>query len=232
MSLLEDLIASVHSSNDRVKRIVYGPRWILVEGTRCGLARNFGNPETPRIDQTLAGKPMADLLKMALSDESCEAAVGLASLNSLLIAKAEFESFRISYLPRASGKRVMIVGQVSFMDNLRETAAEVRSVSPEEIRNSQDLEAARRDMVLISANHVPLDEIENLLELTGSAYTIIFGAPTPLSPLVFNYGCDQLVGAMVTNPEQAINQVLKADEDFELSAAFRPVVMARHQQSR
>ncbi|HEC83317.1 MAG TPA: hypothetical protein ENI46_02375 [Firmicutes bacterium] len=232
MPLLDDLIASVSSSDDHVRRIVYTHRWIMVEGLGCGFAPNPAELDLPHVDQSFQGKRLVDLLELTMSQQPVEAALGTAALNSLLCQRADFDRFRITYLPRARGKRLVIIGKADFMGDLEETAAEVRNLGTiHEIENSRDL-VSEADMVLISAEAVLVNRLEHVLGLTETNYTVVFGPSTPLSPLLFAYGCDHLVGAVVTNTEEVIRQLMTADIHLQGCSGIRTVVMARPQQSR
>ena len=130
MSLLEDLIESASSGTLSLERSVVGPAWTLVVSSTCGIAaRPPGRQAAERMrPPDFSQKPLGDLLPLAYSSEPSEASLGVAALNALLKKDLKPTPFRSYSIPRAGGKSVGLVGEFSFLDQIRSIAAEVTTI--------------------------------------------------------------------------------------------------------
>ena len=69
--------------------------------------------------------------------------------------------------------------------------------------------------------------MERLLEASRTCYTIVFGPSTPLSPVLFEYGADQLVGVRVENHEEVAKWIAADRENLMECPGLKSVVLRR-----
>lgn len=226
MSLLKDLIASVPSSRLSLDEVILGPRWTLVAASRCGLAAvpSGGQAENRTRSKAISGMPVKDLLPLASSADPSEASLGVASLNALLQESLKAASFRPNSIPRAGGKSVGLVGEFAFAEKLRAIAAEVVMIE----RDAAESLLPRVDITIVSGACIVDHSLEALLRASSRCYTIVFGPSTPLSPVLFDYGADQLVGVRVENREQAASWITAGKEDLMACPGLRSIVLRKN----
>ncbi len=153
---------------------------------------------------------------MAYSDIITEAAIGMATINSLL----EIDENRCTNLnagnliaERGAGKKVAIVGHFPFIPELRKTVKELWVIekNPRE-GDATEAEASdfipQADVVGITGTSFTNRILEQLLDLCNpDAYIVILGDSAPLSPVLFDYSIDAVSGTRVVDPESALRYV-------------------------
>ena len=153
---------------------------------------------------------------MAYSESILEAAIGMATINSLLdIDEGNCQSLNARDLIAEKGKdkRVAIVGHFPFIPKLREVVKELWVIEKNP-REGDFTEAdaedfiPEADVVGITGTAFTNHTIEQLLELCNSkAYVVVLGDTAPLSPVLFDYGIDAISGTKVIDPDLALRCV-------------------------
>jgi len=153
---------------------------------------------------------------MAKSESQFEAAIGMATINSLI----EIEEQRCTELNagdllanKGQGKRVVIVGHFPFVPQLRSVAEELWVI--EKKPQEGDLPEAEADRLLPQADVIGITGIaftnhtlESLLGLCNpKAYVVILGDTTPLSSVLFDYNISALAGTRVIDPKTVLTCV-------------------------
>jgi uncharacterized protein (DUF4213/DUF364 family) len=228
MGLLEDLIESAGPRDMEVLEVVVGSRWTMVTTSGCGIAALPASPGGRAMRDDLSGKPAGDLLKLSASKKPEEAALAIATLNSLIIGKVDRHHFKPYRIPTAKDKRVVVVGDFHFTEHLRTLALDVCVVekNPETGDYSGREQAFRdADVALITGAAAVDHSLESLLELAGPCYTIVYGPSTPLSPVLFRYGADQLVGVRVTDEALVKEWIADGKKNLSECPGVAPVVM-------
>jgi uncharacterized protein (DUF4213/DUF364 family) len=164
----------------------------------------------------LVTKGAEDLARMAYSESLLEAAIGMATINSLLqVDESRCINLNAADLiaEKGKGKNIAIVGHFPFIPRLRNLAKEVWVIE----KNPQEGDFAeyqsetwipQADVVGITGTAITNHTLEHLLELCNpKAYIVILGDTTPLSPVLFNYGIDAISGTKVINAELALRYV-------------------------
>lgn len=202
-----------------VKDIRQGPFQTAVLTRCCGLASTPHDPG-PHHDKSpvkeaglLIDKDAFMLARMANSPSPHEAAIGMATINSLIKVDeqrcAELNADDL-LAKEGEGKRVAIVGHFPFVPRLRRVVRELWVIerNPREgdftEAESENL-IPQADVVGITGTAFTNHSIERLLSFCNpQAYVVILGGTAPLSPLLFDYGINAISGTKVIDPETVL----------------------------
>jgi len=221
MKILDDLISTLNSEA-RVRDIRQGLFHTGVLTRECGLAatlpRDALRQEQPSVKEpgSLLGIDALELAQMAYSEGILEAAIGMATINSLLeIDEGHCENLNAGDLIAEKGKnkRVAIVGHFPFISKLRKIAKELWVIekNPQEgdfTEAETENFIPQADVVGITGTAFTNHTVEHLLKLCNSkAYVVILGDTAPLSPILFDYGIDAISGTRVIDPELVLRCV-------------------------
>jgi len=221
MKILDDLISKL-DKEAKVRDIRQGLFHTGVLTRNCGLAATLprdalqqGHPVVKE-PGFLLGKTANELAQMVYSESIPEAAIGMATINSLL----EVDEGRCLNLnagdliaEKGEGKRVAIIGHFPFIPRLRQVARELWVIekNPQEgdfPETETESLVSQADVVGITGTAFTNHTIEHLLELCRpGAYIVILGDTAPLSPILFDYGINAVSGTKVTNEELALRCV-------------------------
>jgi len=222
MKILEDLL-SILDTEARVRDIRQGPFQTAVLTRNCGLAstphyEGSQHHGTPPVSEPglLLGKDVKTLAQLAKSQSLHEAAIGMATVNSLIdIDEIHCIELNAGDLIAEKGKdkRVTIVGHFPFTSRLREVVRELWVIekNPREgdfTETEADRFIPQADVVGITGTAFTNHTIENLLKLCSpNAYVVVLGDTAPLSPMLFDYGIDAVSGTKVVDSELAMRCV-------------------------
>ena len=218
MRIIDDILSSLDYKAS-VRDIRQGSFQTAVLTRYCGLAStpHETGPHHDKIPVKEAGlllnKDAATLSHLALSPSLLEAAIGMATINSLI----EIDEQRCAELnagdllsKKGEGKKVAIIGHFPFVPKLRRVVRELWVIE----RNPQegDFDEAEADRLVPQADVVGItgtaftnQTIERLLSLCKpNAYVVVLGGTAPLSPVLFDYGVDAISGTLVTEPETVL----------------------------
>ena len=221
MKILDDLI-SILNLEASVRDIRLGLFHTGVLTRNCGLAatlpRDALRQGHPSVDKPgfLMEKTARELALMAYSQRIPEAAIGMATINSLLaIDEERCLTLNAGDLIAEKGKakRVAIVGHFPFIPKLREIAKELWVIekNPRE-GDFTEAEAEnlipQADVVGVTGSAFTNHTVEHLLELCNpKAYVVMLGDTTPLSGVLFDYGVDAVSGTKVIDSALALRCV-------------------------
>jgi len=221
MKIIDDLISTLNFDAP-VKDIRQGVFHTGVLTRYCGLAatlpRDALKQEGPLVKEPgfLLDKTPRDLAQMVYSDSLLEAAIGMATINSLLEVDlhscAELNAAEVILL-KGEGKRVAIVGHFPFLPRVREKAKAlwVLEKNPRE-GDFNETEADRfipqADVVALTGTSLTNHTLPHLLKLCNpGAFVIMLGDTVPLSPVLFDYGVHALSGTRVIDADLALKCV-------------------------
>jgi len=221
MKIIDDLLSSLDYSSP-VKDIRMGPFQTAVLTGRCGLASTPHNPG-PHHDKSpvkeaglLHQKDSKTLAALANSSGEMEAAIGMATINSLV----EVDEKRCVELNAAellikngAGKRVAVIGHFPFIPKLREVVKELWVI--EKTPHEGDLPESespnllpQADVIGITGTAFTNHTIESLLSYCNpQAYVVILGGTAPLSPVLFDYGINAVSGTLVIDDAMVLHYV-------------------------
>jgi hypothetical protein len=221
MKILDDLIQGLNADAP-VKDIRQGVFHTGVLTRNCGLAatlpRDALRQAPPLVGEpgSLLEKSVSELVQMAYSKSILEAAMGMATINSLL----EIDLGRCVELNAAeliaekgSGRGIAIVGHFPFIPKLRKTAKALWVIekNPQEgdfTETDAETLIPRADVVGITGTAFTNHTLEHLLALCQpEAYVVLLGDTAPLSPILFEYGIDAVCGTHVVNAQTALRCV-------------------------
>ena len=161
-------------------------------------------------------KSVLELAEMAKSPNSYEAAIGMATINSLL----EIDNNRCIELnagdllaERGRGKTVTLIGHFPFVPKLRQIARELWVIERQPQAGDLPENEAEKyipvaEVIGITGTAFTNHTIEYLLGLCApDAFVIVLGGTTPLSSALFAYGVDAVSGARVVESETVMRGV-------------------------
>ena len=221
MKILDDVLSSLDFTAI-VKDIRLGVMHTAVISRSCGLAstltRDAFKQAGPHMIEpgNLLDKTAHELAIMANSARIMEAAIGMATINSLIqFDEANCVAINASEIlaEKGKGKKVAIIGHFPFIPALKERVGQLWVI--EKNARQGDFAEQEADNILPLADVVGITgtafsnhTLEHLLEICRpKAYVLMLGDTTPMSPVLFNYGIDAVCGVKVVNTELALNCV-------------------------
>ena len=221
MKIIDELISTLNYEVP-VRDIRQGPFQTAVLTRNCGLASTPHDPG-PHHDKSPVAKAgllldenAEDLALLANSSSANEAAIGMATINSLIEVN-EGDCVELNagdlLIQKGQGKRVAIIGHFPFIPKLRKAARELWVIekNPQE-GDVPESEAEnlipQADVVGITGTAFMNGTIERLLNLCSPrAFTVILGGTAPLTPVLFDYGISAISGTKVVDPEMVLRCV-------------------------
>jgi len=239
MKILDDLM-SILNFDATVKDIHQGIFHTGVLTRYCGLAatlpRDALRQEPPMIKEPgfLLDKRPRELAQLAYSQCILEAAIGMATINSLLkVDEASCIELNAAELimEKGEGKRIAIVGHFPFITRVRECSKEVWII--EKNPKKGDLGEAEADNLIPQADVVAITgtaltnhTLDHLLELRNpGAFVILLGDTAPLSPVLFDYGVNALSGTKVVDSDLALRCVSQGANFRQIMGVKRLTMM-------
>ncbi|MDD3965744.1 MAG: DUF364 domain-containing protein [Candidatus Neomarinimicrobiota bacterium] len=221
MQILVQLISDIPEL--AVDEVIIGVHSVLVKsGALAGIASTikYCGPHTQlRNAGELEKHTLRKLASYALSDNLLEASVGMAAINCALSANAEkYREINAKevLLEKGRAKTVGIIGHFPFLESQRMEYEHcfIFEKQPQkgDLKES-DIPAylPRVDVVAISGttltNHSFYDVMHNV---SPSAFCLLLGPSTPLSPKLFDVGIDVLSGTGIRDYDRAKSCVLQA----------------------
>ncbi len=239
MKILDDLM-SILNFDALVKDIRQGVFHTGVVTRNCGLAatlpRDALRQEPPMVKEPgfLLDKRPLELAQLGYSQSILEAAIGMATINSLLEID-EDSCIELNaadlILGKGKGKRIAIVGHFPFIPKLGETAKQLWVIekNPREgdfIEADADNLIPRADVIGITGTAFTNHTIEHLLELCNPrAYVIVLGDTAPLSQVLFDYGVNAVSGTMVVDHTLALRCVSEGANFRQIKGTRRLTIM-------
>lgn len=218
MGIIDDLISTL-KTDVKVREIIQGLFYTAVLTRHCGLAATLPKdslrqePPLVAMPGYLLNKSPIALAQMAYSDRIPEAAIGIATINSL-IAVDEKRCQEINAVKliaeKGVGKSVVIVGHFPFVSNLKNIISDLRIIerNPCEGDYSEDVSESlipQAEVLAITGTAITNHSMESLLKMCNpGAYIIILGGTTPLSTVLFDYGANAICGTRVIDHELTI----------------------------
>ena len=221
MRIIDELLSNLDYGAS-VTDIRQGPFQTAVLTLGCGLASTPHDPgphhnRTPVTEAGLLMEKDARVLAgMTNSESPFEAAIGMATINSLI----EVDERRCTEInagdllaKKGEGKKVSIVGHFPFVPQLRSVVKELWVIERKPQEGDFTEEESERlipqaDVVGITGTTFTNHTLEGLLGLCDpKAYVVILGSTAPLSPVIFDYGVSAISGTRVIEPSTVLRCV-------------------------
>lgn len=239
MQILDDLI-SVLNFNAPVKDIRQGVFHTGVLTRYCGLAatlpRDALRQEPPMVKEpgSLLYKTPLELARLSYSPRILEAAIGMATINSLLEvdenACIELNAAEL-IMEKGKGKRVAVVGHFPFIPKIKKSARELWVIekNPDEGDFGEaeaDKLIPRADVVAITGTALTNHTMQYLLGFCNpGAFVIALGDTAPLSTILFDYGLDAISGTRVNDADLALRCVSQGANFRQIRGVKRLTLM-------
>ena len=220
MKVIDDLISDL-AKDSVVQNSVVGEvytcfHWTAIMTRSWGLASSLRaeHPCYGRIRGVgeMRGKPALELAEYAKSDKLLEAAIGIATINSLLNIDETTCSTENAFdilAEKGRGKNIAVVGHFPWVPMLKEIATKFWVL--EQRPREDDLPAEAAEDVLPQADVVGLTgtslinhTFPSLMKLCQGKFVVMVGPTSPLSPVLFDYGVDVISGVKVVQPERML----------------------------
>jgi uncharacterized protein len=235
LKIIDNLLSSLNYSHP-VKDIRVGPFQTAVVTHGCGLS-STPHESGPHHDQApvseagqLIKKDARSLALLANSSSQMEAAIGMATINSLLeVYEKHCTEINAAELlmKNGEGKRVALVGHFPFVPKLRNVAKELWVIekNPQEGDHPESEAKAlisQADVVGITGTAFINHTIERLLLYCNPlAYIMILGGTAPLSEILLDYGISAVSGTVVVDAESVLRGVSQGATYRQLSGVKR-----------
>lgn len=239
MKILDDVISTLDFDAE-LKDIRQGIFHTGVLTRNCGLAatlpRDALRQAPPMVKEPgfLLDKGTEDLASFSYSESILEAAIGMATINSLLEINdgncIELNAADL-ILEKGEGKDVAIVGHFPFINRIRGSLKELWVIEKNPRAgdfHEDDAEnlIPRADVVGITGTAITNHTIGHLLKLCkSSAYVVVLGDTAPLSPILLDHGIDAVSGTKVIDPVLALRCVSEGANFRQIKGTKRLTMM-------
>jgi uncharacterized protein (DUF4213/DUF364 family) len=239
--LLEDLLASLPDDHTPVRSVTVGAHWTAVCSRHCGLATTIIG-DKPHDHTTVvhdAGrlhlKSARELAEYARSENTLEAGIGLAAINSLLDVD-ETNAVEINasevLMRRGAGKNMALVGHFPFIPRLRKSVENLWVIEQHPSGDDYPAQSAedlipRADVVALTGSALINHTMDGLLDLCRpDALVMLLGPSTPLSPVLFEHGVNIIAGSRVID-ENAVLLAIGQGATFQQVKGTRLLTFTR-----
>ncbi len=239
MNLLKDILSSL-DYDTKARDIRVGLFHTGVLTRNCGLAATLPRdalkqpPPVVKAPGDLLEKSPEELSRMVFSESIPEAAIGMATINSLLDvdeSKCVELNAREIIIEKGANKNIAIIGHFPFIPKLREIAEELwvieKNPQPGDFPETEaENLIPKADVLAITGTAITNHTMEDLLRLKkSSAFVIALGDSAILSPVLFDYGIDAISGTVVADHESALKCVSQGANFRQITGLKRMTMM-------
>ena len=239
MSILDELIATLDVEAP-VRDIRLGVFHTAVVTRKCGLAATLPRdalrqaPPMVREPGGMLEWETGRLVRLALSESLLEAAIGMATLNSLLeVEESACRELNAAELimEKGAGRNVAVVGHFPFLPRVRAVANDLRVLEKNPREGDCGEEEAERwipraDVVAITGTALTNHTLEGLLALCRpEAFVVMLGDSAPLSPVLFEHGVDAIAGTRVVDSEAVLRHVSQGATYRQIQGVRRLILL-------
>ena len=235
-SLYDDLIDSV-SKDITVESAVSGRRWTMLRTSdgRTGVAMTMEGAQFPSCrPESLVGTSLQEAAALVKSWNFADASFGTAALNAFYntaenaarltrhisptAGTAQEEDAFVAYQPLVEGKKVAVIGHFPMLERSFSPICTLsileRDPRPGDYPDSaSEFLLPEQDYVFITGCTLTNKTLPRLLQLSQNAHTILVGPSTPLSPVLFFYGVNDLSG-FVVKEETGCREAVERDANL------------------
>ena len=224
---LYDALIEGIPSDIKVRDLRIAPDWGFVSTEdSCGVGVSYAIENvTTMYAKDWRGCSLRDLAASVKSWNFREAALGAAAINCyynseemcaknhILLGKTNYSEDRlndpfIAYQRDIQNKRVAVVGHFPYLEQLFEPYCDLVILDDHGYEGDYPLLAAdyllpEMDYVFLTCGGVVNKTLPRFLKLSEHAYTTVVGPATPMTPILFEFGVDDLSGFIFKDREMA-----------------------------
>jgi len=226
MGILDDLIRTLGEEERDVRDVRCCAFWTAVTTRHTGLSTTYRalegeadtHPSGVRDVGDLTQKKAFELAEFALSHNTLEASIGMATINSLLDVDEsrciDLNAYDV-LADRGRNRQIAVVGHFPFVPKLRKVAKKLsvieKRVRPGDLPESEaDRILPQCDVVCLTGTSFINHTIEKLLSLCRESFVVLAGPTSPLTPFLFDYGIDVICGTRVIDSEEVLRYISQA----------------------
>jgi uncharacterized protein (DUF4213/DUF364 family) len=239
MPILDDLLSNIRD-NAPVRSILVGAHWTVVCSRNCGMASTVIS-NVPHAHAAvrevghLHTKTARHLAEFALSENTLEASIGIAAINSLLDIDESLatEINAVDVLAKhGMRKNVALVGHFPFIPRLRTVVSNLWVIEQHPVEGEYPAEASadlipQAQVVAITSSALINHTLEKLLALCQpDSLVVMLGPSTPLSEVLFNHGVSLLAGSKIID-EAAVLRTVSQGANFQQVEGVRLLTIGR-----
>jgi len=226
MKILDTLIDSLSGIDHDVQEVRCCAFWTAVTTVHTGLSTTYralegeedAHQSGVRGVGSLTEKKALALAELARSDNTLEASIGMATINSLIDLDegrcVDLNAYDV-LADKGRDRNIGVVGHFPFVPKLRKAAKNVwvieKRVRPGDLPESEASRILPQcDVVCLTGTSFINHTIEKLLSLCRESFLVLTGPTSPLTPLLFDYGIDVICGTRVVNPQEVLKYISQA----------------------
>lgn len=226
MKILDSLIDSLSGNDHDVQEVRCCAFWTAVTTRHTGLSTTYraldGEADVHqsgvRDVGCLTEKNALELVEFARSDNTLEASIGMATINSLIDIDedqcVDLNAYDV-LADKGRDRNIAVVGHFPFVPKLKKVAKNLwvieKRVRPGDLPESEASRILPRcDVVCLTGTSFINHTIEELLSLCRESFVVLTGPTSPLTPLLFDYGIDVICGTRVIDPQEVLRYISQA----------------------
>lgn len=210
-----------------VKDVRVGNTWGYAStDSSCGIGVLYHlETRLPLYNKNWVGAPLKELAECIKSWNFLEASIGAAAINcfynsqemakknNIDLSSSSFAEDRlhdpfISYQRMIKGKNVAVVGHFPYLETLFEPVCNLSIIETTPKTGdfpyySAEYILPEQDFVFITCGCVVNKTLPRILELSRKSYNVLVGPATPMAPVLFEHGINDLSGFIFQDLEKA-----------------------------
>jgi uncharacterized protein (DUF4213/DUF364 family) len=223
MRILDRLIDSLSDTDHEVREVRCCAFWTAVTTRNTGLSSTYRALEGEedahhsgvRDVGTLTEKKALELAQFAKSDNTLEASIGMATINSLIDVDedqcVDLNAYEV-LADKGRNRNIAVIGHFPFVPKLRKVARNLwvieKRVRPGDLPESEASRILPQcDVVCLTGTSFINHTIEKLLSLCKESFVVLTGPTSPLTPLLFDDGIDVICGTKVIDPQVVLKHI-------------------------
>jgi uncharacterized protein (DUF4213/DUF364 family) len=228
MIILQKLLKEIEpSANHPVEKIHMGVYYTAVKTIKMGMAFTYRScfkvphlcPQV-RKSSKLHTLSAAELAEYILSDNTLEATIGLATINSLLPEVTGPECRRCNLIPFlfdfCRNRRVAMVGYFPFAEKIRAVAGEFfvtdhNNQADEAAVSEQEIQEKIRntEIRIITGTTLINHSFSTIMQYCRNGFNILFGPSVPPAALLLDAGINLLATVRVRDEAAVLNSIFQ-----------------------
>lgn len=228
--LYDELIAGIPEDLIADEVFVGQNKAFVRTGAGCGIGHIFDvESRLPMFSGSFIGRPLKEVAQCIKSWNLIEASVGAAAINAyynspetaagnnVVFSNAKHFDDRmndpfITYQQVVRDKNVAVVGHFPYIDALfapvcNMSIFEVDPTDGEYPYSAIEYLLPEQDFVFITCGSLVNKTLPRILELSKNSKNILVGPATPMAPVLFKFGVDDLSGFVIKDMSLAANIV-------------------------